>query len=173
MTRVLGVISPMPLLPMSRIVQLVSGLVTTNFGWPSMPFMGMPMARACMLKCHPLYLLGFGLEDLETCKCVFSASNSVACLVQHSVGEVRSGLVPGHFCQTGDWTVGSPTQFLGPGPGLPGMVYNGLVPVQTGSRLGLAHLCTPSSPHLTQYHSLCCWSSLVLPRPDLITDHKS
>ena len=34
-----------------------------------------------------------------------------------SGGEVRSGLVPGHFCQTGDWTVRSLTKFLGPGPG--------------------------------------------------------
>ena len=34
-----------------------------------------------------------------------------------SVGEVRSGLVPGHFCRTGDRTVRSLTKFLGPGPG--------------------------------------------------------
>ena len=34
-----------------------------------------------------------------------------------SVGEVRSGLVPGHFCRTGDRTVQSLTKFLGPGPG--------------------------------------------------------
>ena len=34
-----------------------------------------------------------------------------------SVGEVRSGPVPGHFCWTGDRTVWSLTKFLGPGPG--------------------------------------------------------
>ena len=51
-----------------------------------------------------------------------------------SVGEVWSGPVPGHFCRTGDWTVWSQTKILGPGPGLPGTVYIGLVPVQTRSR---------------------------------------
>ena len=34
-----------------------------------------------------------------------------------SVGEVRSGPVPGHFCQTGDQTVRSLMKYLGPGPG--------------------------------------------------------
>ena len=57
-----------------------------------------------------------------------------------SVGEVRSGPVPGHFCQTGDPTIPSLTQFLGPGPGLPRTVYIGLVPVQTGSRWSLHYL---------------------------------
>ena len=37
--------------------------------------------------------------------------------IQPSVGEVRSGPVPGHFCRTGDRTVWSLTKFLGPGPG--------------------------------------------------------
>ena len=59
-----------------------------------------------------------------------------------SVGEVRSGPVPGHFCQTGDWTVQSQMKYLGLGPGPPGTVYPGLVPVQTGSRLGPAKICT-------------------------------
>ena len=54
-----------------------------------------------------------------------------------SVGEVWSGLVPGHFCRTGDLMVPSLTQFLGPGLGLPRTVYIGLVPVQTGSRWSL------------------------------------
>ena len=57
--------------------------------------------------------------------------------VEHSVGEVRSGPVPGHFCWTGDPTVPSLTQFLGPGPGPPRTIYIGLVPVQTGSRRSL------------------------------------
>ena len=51
-----------------------------------------------------------------------------------SVGEVRSGLVPGHFCWTRDPMVPSLTQFLGPGPGLPRTVYISLVLVQTRSR---------------------------------------
>ena len=58
-------------------------------------------------------------------------------MVEPSVGEVRSGLVPGHFCQTGDPTVPSLTQFLGPGPGLPRTIYIGLVLVQTQSRQSL------------------------------------
>ena len=54
-----------------------------------------------------------------------------------SVGEVRSGLVPGHFCRTRDLTVPSLTQFLGLGPGPPQTIYIGLVLVQTGSRRSL------------------------------------
>ena len=42
---------------------------------------------------------------------------------QASVGEVQSGPVRGHFCQTGDRTVRSQTKFLGPGPGPPGTVW--------------------------------------------------
>ena len=57
-----------------------------------------------------------------------------------SVGEVRSGLVLGHFCQTRDRTVRSLTKFLGPGLGLPQTVYIGLVLVQTGSRRSLHYL---------------------------------
>ena len=57
-----------------------------------------------------------------------------------SVGEVRSGPVPGHFCWTGDRTVQSLTKFLGPGPGLPWTVYIGLVPAQTRSRRSLHYL---------------------------------
>ena len=52
---------------------------------------------------------------------------SLSHLASTSVGEVRSGPVPGHFCRTGDWTVRSQTKFPGPGPGPPGTVYIGLV----------------------------------------------
>ena len=38
-------------------------------------------------------------------------------MLHTSVGEVRSGLVLGHFCQTGDQTVRSLMKYLGPGPG--------------------------------------------------------
>ena len=54
-----------------------------------------------------------------------------------SVGELPSGLVPGHFCWTRDPTVPSLTQFLGLGPGLPQTIYISLVLVQTGSRQSL------------------------------------
>ncbi|EJD47348.1 hypothetical protein AURDEDRAFT_62365, partial [Auricularia subglabra TFB-10046 SS5] len=40
--------------------------------------------RLCQLKRHPLYLLGFGLEDLETCERVFSASNHIAGLIRQA-----------------------------------------------------------------------------------------
>ena len=56
------------------------------------------------------------------------------CQSQFSVGEVRSGPVPGHFFWTRDLTVPSLMKYLGPGPGRPGTVYIGLVPVQTWSR---------------------------------------
>ena len=52
-------------------------------------------------------------------------------VVMCSVGEVRSGPVPGHFCRTGDWTVRSLMKYLG---GPPGTIYFGLVPVQMQSR---------------------------------------
>ncbi|KAG1771378.1 hypothetical protein EV702DRAFT_1181467 [Suillus placidus] len=35
----------------------------------------------CQLQHHPLYLCGFGLEDLETCEHVFAASNAAAPLI--------------------------------------------------------------------------------------------
>ena len=45
-------------------------------------------------------------------------------ITQLSVGEVRSGPVPGHFCWTGDWTVQSLTKILGLGPGPPRTVIS-------------------------------------------------
>ncbi|KAG2758113.1 hypothetical protein P692DRAFT_20669010, partial [Suillus brevipes Sb2] len=33
---------------------------------------------------HPLYLDGFGIEDLETCEHIFSSSNSAAILIRHA-----------------------------------------------------------------------------------------
>ncbi|KAG1811154.1 uncharacterized protein BJ212DRAFT_1223160, partial [Suillus subaureus] len=37
-----------------------------------------------VLQNHPLYLNGLGLEDLETCECIFTSSNSAAILIQHA-----------------------------------------------------------------------------------------
>ncbi|KAF8581168.1 hypothetical protein K439DRAFT_1647970 [Ramaria rubella] len=39
--------------------------------------------HSCQLRWHPLFLTGLGLEDLETCEHLFSASNTVARLVRH------------------------------------------------------------------------------------------
>jgi hypothetical protein len=47
-------------------------------------FHGHAHSRLCQLRCHPLYLKGLGLEDLETCERVFSSSNSVARLIRYS-----------------------------------------------------------------------------------------
>ncbi|KAG1774964.1 hypothetical protein EV702DRAFT_1180545 [Suillus placidus] len=41
-------------------------------------FHGYAHNRLCQVQHHPLYLSGFGLEDLETMECVFSASNAVS-----------------------------------------------------------------------------------------------
>ena len=38
----------------------------------------------CQLVNHPLYLCGFGLEDLETCEQIFSSSNATAPLIHHT-----------------------------------------------------------------------------------------
>jgi len=47
-------------------------------------FHGHVHKRICQLSHHPLYLPGLGLEDLETCERIFSASNVVAHLVRHA-----------------------------------------------------------------------------------------
>ena len=40
--------------------------------------------RACQLAWHPTYLPGTGLEDFETCECVFSLSNALAAGTRHA-----------------------------------------------------------------------------------------
>ncbi|EJD39879.1 hypothetical protein AURDEDRAFT_29248, partial [Auricularia subglabra TFB-10046 SS5] len=47
-------------------------------------FHGYGHNRLCQVTNHPLYILGFGLEELETCERFFSASNHVAALVRHA-----------------------------------------------------------------------------------------
>ncbi|KAG1802335.1 hypothetical protein EV424DRAFT_1474690 [Suillus variegatus] len=46
-------------------------------------FHGHAHNRKCQLQHHPLYLCGFGLEDLETCEHVFAASNAAVPLIHH------------------------------------------------------------------------------------------
>ena len=78
-------------------------------------FHGYAHGRTCMLKCHPLYLLGFGLEDLETCERVFSASNSVARLVRHTSHFHYLQFIDLHFQQwDDDWylDLSKPNTFL-------------------------------------------------------------
>ncbi|KAF8432351.1 hypothetical protein L210DRAFT_3413994, partial [Boletus edulis BED1] len=47
-------------------------------------FHGYAHNHACQLANHPLYLSGFGNEDLETCERIFSSSNSTAPLIRHA-----------------------------------------------------------------------------------------
>ncbi|KAF8126588.1 hypothetical protein EV363DRAFT_1401744 [Boletus edulis] len=47
-------------------------------------FHGFAHNRLCQLENHPLYLPGFGNEDLETCERIFSSSNSTAPLIRHA-----------------------------------------------------------------------------------------
>ncbi|KAH7902808.1 hypothetical protein BJ138DRAFT_967043, partial [Hygrophoropsis aurantiaca] len=47
-------------------------------------FHGFAHNRRCQLRNHPLYLEGFGIEDLETCERIFSSSNSAAILIRHA-----------------------------------------------------------------------------------------
>lgn len=47
-------------------------------------FHGHAHNRMCQLRFHPLYLKGYGIEDLETCERVFSGSNSTARLIRHA-----------------------------------------------------------------------------------------
>ncbi len=47
-------------------------------------FHGHAHNRLCQLRFHPQFLKIFGLEDLETCERIFSASNAVARTVRFS-----------------------------------------------------------------------------------------
>ncbi|KAG1726020.1 uncharacterized protein EDB91DRAFT_1086933 [Suillus paluster] len=46
-------------------------------------FYGYAHNCCCQLQNHPLYLEGFGNEDLETCERIFSSYNSAAVLIRH------------------------------------------------------------------------------------------
>ncbi|KAG1772889.1 hypothetical protein EV702DRAFT_1201363 [Suillus placidus] len=47
-------------------------------------FHGCAHNRCCQLAHHPLYLEGFGIEDLETCERIFSSSNGACGLIRHA-----------------------------------------------------------------------------------------
>ncbi|EIM80069.1 uncharacterized protein STEHIDRAFT_33549, partial [Stereum hirsutum FP-91666 SS1] len=48
-------------------------------------FHGWAHNRTCQLECHSLYILGFGLEDLEGMQQIFSLSNLVTSLVRSAL----------------------------------------------------------------------------------------
>ena len=47
-------------------------------------FHGHAHNRLCQLLNHPLFLKGFGLEDLTTCERIFAGTNPATCLIQHA-----------------------------------------------------------------------------------------
>ncbi|KAF8586311.1 hypothetical protein K439DRAFT_1317871, partial [Ramaria rubella] len=55
--------------------------------------------RTCQLSHHILMALGFGLEDLETCECVFAGSNAVAHLTQQVTAFHRQQFIDMYFKQ--------------------------------------------------------------------------
>lgn len=44
-------------------------------------FHGHAHNRICQLSNHPLFLKGFGLEDLATCERIFAGTNPATCLI--------------------------------------------------------------------------------------------
>ncbi|KAG2033287.1 hypothetical protein BDR03DRAFT_935700 [Suillus americanus] len=53
----------------------------------------------CQLQYHPMYLRGFGLEDLKTCEHIFASSNAAACLIRHASHFRYSQFLDLHFDQ--------------------------------------------------------------------------
>ncbi|KAI6046661.1 hypothetical protein EDC04DRAFT_2549663, partial [Pisolithus marmoratus] len=62
-------------------------------------FHGFAHNHMCQLESHPLYQLGFGNEDLETCEHIFSSSNNTALLICHALGFHWKQFLDLHFSQ--------------------------------------------------------------------------
>ena len=62
-------------------------------------FHGHAHNRLCAITNHVQVSPGFGLEDLETCERVFSASNGVARLTRHATPFHRRQFIDMHFRQ--------------------------------------------------------------------------
>ena len=62
-------------------------------------FHGYAHNRACQLDHHPLYVVGFGLEDFEGCERIFSSSNFLARLTRHATRFHRHQSMDMHFTQ--------------------------------------------------------------------------
>ncbi|KIM86138.1 hypothetical protein PILCRDRAFT_5198 [Piloderma croceum F 1598] len=62
-------------------------------------FHGFAHNRPCQLSNHPLYITGFGIEDLETCEKVFAPSNGCAKLSRHATRFHRHQSLDMHFTQ--------------------------------------------------------------------------
>lgn len=68
---------------------------SSRFGVPA--FHGWAHGRLCQLRNHVRASEGFGLDDLETCERIFSASNSIASALRHASKFTRHRFIIGHF----------------------------------------------------------------------------
>jgi hypothetical protein len=62
-------------------------------------FHGYAHNRLCQVQHHPLYLPGFGLEDLKTMEHVFSSSNSVSRVIRYASRYHWAQFIDLHFQQ--------------------------------------------------------------------------
>jgi hypothetical protein len=62
-------------------------------------FHGFAHNRVCQLNNHPLYITGFGIEDLETCEKVFAPCNGCVKLSRHATRFHRHQSLDMHFTQ--------------------------------------------------------------------------
>ncbi|KAI0641354.1 hypothetical protein C8Q79DRAFT_919742, partial [Trametes meyenii] len=75
-------------------------------------FHGYAHNRQCQLANHPLYLVGFGLEDLEGLERVFSSSNAVARLIRYASRYHWTQALDLHFRQWDDEKYSELSTFL-------------------------------------------------------------
>ena len=84
-----------------------------------------PKFQQCLCQVPPMktakkttHALRQSFKKVKPCLSAHSTSSTtINPEIGSSIGEVQSGPVPGHFCQTGDQTVQSLMKYLGPGPG--------------------------------------------------------
>ncbi|KAF8507268.1 hypothetical protein JB92DRAFT_2793630 [Gautieria morchelliformis] len=62
-------------------------------------FHGYAHNRRCQLQWHPLYLHGFGIEDLEVCERIFKGSNALASAIRHTSRFHRHQAIDMYFRQ--------------------------------------------------------------------------
>ncbi|KAG2087520.1 uncharacterized protein F5147DRAFT_748517 [Suillus discolor] len=75
-------------------------------------FHGYAHNRLCQVQHHPLYLPGFGLEDLETMERVFSSSNSVSHVIRYASRYHWAQFIDLHFQQWDEDKYGELSKFL-------------------------------------------------------------
>ena len=75
-------------------------------------FHGFAHNQWCQLHNHPLYIRCFGLEDLEICERVFTASNGCAKLTRHSTQFHCLQFLDMHFAQWDDDKYAELSMFL-------------------------------------------------------------